>query len=426
MQLYFSRLRSFFNSMNSSNSTKHKEEILDSYRDDDFIKKCLVYTYHPYKKYGITSANLKKRSDLISPESKYSNLFDLLDDLNSRIITGNSAICEMNAFIKQNEEWADLIYQIIDRNLETRATTTLINNVIPGLIPTFDVALAYDYTKVKDINLSDGTWYISRKLDGVRCITIIQDGEIRFFSRNGKEFFTLDAVKMQIEALGLNNIVLDGEICLMKPDGSDDFQGIVQQISRKNHTINSPKYWVFDVLTLEEFYSGKGDEPFYERLKRLIFTGNIIVNLPQHLIYSEKELADYKKLSEENDWEGLMARKNVCYEGERTKNLIKLKKFLDDEFRVINLIMEKQRIIVDGREVEEEVLSAVEVEYMGGSVRVGSGFDIKERRYFFKNPEKILGKTIKVQFFEHTVDKHGEHSLRFPVFKGVYGDSREI
>jgi UDP-N-acetyl-D-galactosamine dehydrogenase len=34
---------------------------------------------------------------------------------------------------------------------------------------------------------------MSRKLDGVRCITIIDEhGEVKFFSRGGNEFLTLD------------------------------------------------------------------------------------------------------------------------------------------------------------------------------------------------------------------------------------------
>ena len=158
----------------------------------------MQYTYHPYKQYGVTSANLKKRSDLNSSEREYSSLFDLLDALNARIITGHSAIAAANSFIARNANFANIIYQIIDRNLETRATTSLINRVSPGLIPTFNVALAHDYTKVKGINLFDGSWYVSRKLDGVRCITIIRNGEIKFFSRNGKEFDTLGRVKSQI------------------------------------------------------------------------------------------------------------------------------------------------------------------------------------------------------------------------------------
>ena len=412
--------------INSSNSTNHKIEILKKYSDSEFIRKALQYTYHPYKQYGVTSTNLKKRTDLAGPIDNYVDLFTLLDDLDDRNITGHTAIAAVNTFIQQHQEWADLIYQVIDRNLETRATTTLINRVMPNLIPTFNVALAHDYTKVKGVNLADGSWYVSRKLDGVRCIAIIREGKVNFFSRNGKEFDTLGHVKSAIEALGLTNCVLDGEICLMKEDGSDDFQGILKQIQRKAHTIENPRYWVFDIMTLDEFDSGVGSVPLSERLKRLSFTGDTISNLSQYLITSEEALVQLRDSSRNSGWEGLIARRNVGYEGDRTKNMLKLKDFHDAEYVVIETIMEKQRVIVNEREVEEEVLSAVIIEHKGNRVRVGSGFNMADRRHYFKHPEEIVGSVITVQHFEETVDQMGNHSLRFPVFKGNHGKTRSI
>ena len=423
----FSRLAAFIEEMNSSNSTNHKIAILQKYLNSPFVMGVLQYTYHPYKQYGVTSANLKKRKDLCEfGMQEYTNLFDLLDALNSRVITGHAALAATNAFIEKNSQFAEIIYQIIDRNLETRATTTLINRVRPGLIPTFNVALAHDYTKVKGIDLFDGNWFVSRKLDGVRCITIIRNGDIRFFSRNGKEFDTLGAVKKEIQSLGLNNCVLDGEICIMKEDGSDDFQGILKQIQRKDHTIQTPRYWIFDQLTLEEFDSGHGTTLLSSRISRNSFNDGILLSLPQWRITSEEVLNQLKEESKSNGWEGLIARKNVGYEGDRTKNMLKLKEFYDAEYKVIETIMGPHRIIIDGQEKEEEVLSAVIVEHKGNRVQVGSGFTLSERREYYAEPEKILGQTITVQFFEETIDQNGNHSLRFPVFKGNHGKTRSI
>jgi DNA ligase-1 len=86
--------------------------------------------------------------------------------------------------------------------------------------------------------------------------------------------------------------------------------------------------------------------------------------------------------------------------------------------------MGSQRVIVDEREVEEIMLSAVIIEHKGNRVQVGSGFSMSERREYFKNPEKIVGKVITVQYFEETVDQSGNNSLRFPVFKALHGVTR--
>jgi DNA ligase-1 len=428
----FETLRSFVNEMNASNSTNHKVDVLTKYQHEPFIKQALLYTYHPYWNFGVTSANLKKRQDLVSPTDAYSDLFHLLDDLNARHITGHAAIEAMNRFIKTYEEWSDLIYQIIDRNLETRATTTLINRVIPKFIPTFDVALAHDAAKVKGIDLYDKNWYLSRKLDGVRCICMVSGDEVRFFSRNGKEFHTLGKIADEIRSLGITDLVLDGEICLSNEDGSDDFQGILKEIQRKDHTIENPKYWIFDILTHEEFAGEKESPIFSSRIELRDMwlldyeDSEILEILPQLRIIDEDSFDEMKNQSKDFNWEGLIARKDVPYSPGRSKNMLKIKEFYDAEYVVNGVVIGPQRVIVDGREVEELMLSAVTIEHKGSQVQVGSGFTLDQRRHYYLNSGEIMEATICVQYFEETTDQHGNHSLRFPVFKANYGKKREV
>jgi DNA ligase-1 len=428
----FKELTSFVEEMNSSNSTNYKVETLSKYKDSEFIKKVLVYTYHPYLNFGVTSANLKKRADLVLPHASYSNLFTMLDDFNSRKVTGHSAIEAANRFIQDHQEWAHLIYQIIDRNLETRATTTIINRVIPNLIPTFDVSLAHDAAKVKGVDILDGTWHVSRKLDGVRCICIIQGDDVKFISRNGKEFHTLGKIKQEILRLGIDNIVLDGEICLMNEDGTDDFQGIMKQIQRKDHTIENPKYWIFYILQPNEF-SGEIESPnFSVRIETRplwlmdIETTGILEVLPQIRILDENSLDELKAKSKDSNWEGLIARRDTPYQSGRSKNMLKIKEFFDAEYEVTGLIMGPQRIIVNGKEVEEEMLSAVTINHKGSQVQVGSGFTIEERKHYYRNIDELMGAVITVQYFEESQDQHGNNSLRFPVFKVNHGKTRSI
>lgn len=427
----FKELREFVNEMNSSNSTNHKVDILTKYQYHPFIKRILFYTYHPYWNFGVTSANLKKREDLIAPLEVYDDFFMMLDDFNKRNLTGHSAIEAINRFIKDYEEWADLIYQIIDRNLETRATVTLINRVNPKFIPTFEVALAHDAAKVKGVDIFDGTWFVSRKLDGVRCICFIQDGEARFFSRNGKEFLTLGKVAEEIKRLGITDLVLDGELCLMNEDGSDDFQGILKQIQRKDHTIENPRYQIFDILLPGEFAGDLDSYLFSSRIEGRsqwlnLDDSNILEMLPQVRITDEDSLEELKAQSKDSNWEGLIARRDTRYKSGRSKDMLKIKEFFDAEYVVTGLIMGPQRVIVNGKEIEEEMLSAVTIDHEGSQVQVGSGFTIEQRRHYYQNIGEIMGATITVQYFETTTDRHGNHSLRFPVFKGNHGKTRSI
>jgi hypothetical protein len=428
----FRELREFVNEMNSSNSTNHKVDILTKYQYHPFIKRILFYTYHPYWNFGLTSANLKKREDLIAPSEVYDDLFLMLDDFNERHMTGHSAIEAMNRFIKDYEAWSDLIYQIIDRNLETRATVTLINRVNPKFIPTFDVALAHDAAKVKGVDIFDGTWFVSRKLDGVRCICFVHGDDIRFFSRNGKEFLTLGKVADEIRRLGITDIVLDGELCLMNEDGSDDFQGILKQIQRKDHTIENPRYQIFDILQAGEF-AGDDESPLFstriacrEHWLGDLKSSTVLEMLPQVRIKDEDALEELKAQSKDSNWEGLIARRDTTYSSGRSKHMLKIKEFFDAEYVVTGLIMGPQRVIVNGKEVEEDMLSAVTIDHKGSQVQVGSGFTIEQRRHYYRNIGEIIGATITTQYFEETTDQHGNHSLRFPVFKGNHGKTRSI
>ena len=80
-----------------------------------------------------------------------------------------------------------------------------------------------------------------------------ENGKCSFYSRQGKTFDTLDVLKKEIESLELYNMVFDGEVCIVDENGVEDFQGIMKEIKRKDHTIENPKYKVFDYLMLDEF-----------------------------------------------------------------------------------------------------------------------------------------------------------------------------
>jgi DNA ligase-1 len=84
------------------------------------------------------------------------------------------------------------------------------------------------------------------------------------------------------------------------------------------------------------------------------------------------------------------------------------------------------RYILNGKEHEETMLSCVTINHKGYSVRVGSGFSIEQRQEFYKNPRKILGQIITVQYFTESKNQDGGLSLRFPTFKILHGSSRTI
>lgn len=428
------RLQEFVNRSNASNSNNDKLDVLRDYTTDQEVLQALRYVYSPFKQYYVTSKNLKKRSDLVSPISnQYGSIFTLLDTLNDRVITGHDAISAVNRFILENRQHEELIYNIFDRNLKTRSTTSMINKIVPGLVPTFDVALAatYDEKTKKKVDLDVDDWYLSRKLDGVRCLAFFDNfGKVTFKSRSGKPFDTLGKVAQELEKLNLYNTVMDGEICIVDENGDEDFQSIIKEIKRKDHTIENPLFQIFDMISLEDFENKTSREKLSERLDNLHMVMERIENLAynkvleQDLVTSWDMFESKMNLAVQSGWEGLMLRKDEKYKGKRSNDILKVKKFYDEEYVVVDLENSPNRVIVDGLEVEEMMLKNVIIEHKGHRVQVGSGFTIDERRNFFQNPDKILGKTITVQYFEETTNQNGTHSLRFPVVKAVYENGR--
>ena len=433
----FQLIHDFIEESNSTNSNTDKLNVLKKYGQYEVVAKALYYTYNTFKQYGITSANCKKNSDLLGHPNTYGDFFGLLDDLNDRVCTGHAAIANVNRFVLENKQYEDIIFNIIDRNLKTRSTASMINKVIPGLIPTFDVALAkaYDEKTQKKVKWSDG-WFVSRKLDGCRCICIIDgNGEPKFFSRAGNEFLTLDNLKTDIKALGLKNMVLDGEVCIVDDNGDEDFASIIKEIKRKDHTIETPFYWMFDMLSMEDFESKVSEVKFGQRILDLtnavstsfqLYGVSQMIGVLDQWIGSDEVFSEMMAQSKANGWEGLMLRKDAAYKGKRSDEVLKVKQMFDDEYIVVDLENDVHRVIVDGAEVEELMLKNVIIEHKGNQVRVGSGFSHEQRRHYFQNPKEILGKQITVQYFEESQSKSGEYSLRFPVIKAVYETKRDF
>jgi DNA ligase-1 len=213
----------------------------------------------------------------------------------------------------------------------------------------------------------------------------------------------------------------------------EDFQGIMKEIKRKDHTIQNPKYKVFDYLMLDEFDNQKSERKLSDRLTcfNMIYDFSkkelkCIDVLAQWAVKSEEHFQELAELATKNNWEGLILRKDCEYKGKRSNDLLKVKKFFDEEYVVKSIETSTHRIIVGGLEVEEEMLSNVVIQHKGCNVGVGSGFDQSERRKYFNNPELIIGKTITVQYFEETLNQDGCHSLRFPVVKHVYENGRSV
>ena len=419
-------LQQFVNQMRATSSSLDKVKILK--KSSIFVKLVLRHTYNPYKQYYVTSKTCKKNSDLCDSNKIYESIFGLLDDLTNRVYTGHDAIAMVNSFVAQNPGYEDLIYNIIDKDLKIRAGAKVLNKAWPGLIPTFNVALAQSYDGKCDWN---DTWYASRKLDGVRCLAVVDtEGKCTLYSRMGKEFTTLNKIKYAIEATGIINYVFDGEICLIDKDGNEDFQSVMKQLRRKDHQIENPTFMLFDMIHKTDFENDKSTEILSDRLHTLrtwlgprYATKDTLRYLDQSVVTDGRHFDIWTQMAADNNWEGFMLRKDVGYEGKRSKNLLKVKKFFDAEYEVLGWDIDQHEVVRDGKSVSMSMLAQVWIEHKGHIVKVGSGFSQEQRLEYMDG--SILGKLITVQYFEETNNDKGGISLRFPTVKHIYENERD-
>jgi DNA ligase-1 len=420
-------LQNFIDKMRATSSSTDKVQIIKE--SSKYIHKVLEYTYNPFKQYYVTSKTIKKNPDISN--TGYFDLFYLLDALSKRTVTGHTAIAHINAFTEGlSDSEVELVYSIIDKDLKIRAGDKVINKAVPNLIPTFSVALAKEYDGKCD--WQNDNWWASRKLDGVRCLAVVNyEGECTLYSRMGKELTTLNKVKEAIEATGIINTVFDGEICLIDENGNEDFQGVMKQLRRKDHQIENPAYMIFDMIHKPIFEDQEGGPILSERLRALrgfltsrFINSDILRYTHQYVITDGRHFDKWGQLATDNKWEGFMLRKDVPYEGKRTKNLLKVKKFFDAEYEVIDFDIDDHEIVVNGRSETVPMLSQVWIEHKGHKVKVGSGWTHEQRLQYIDG--SIVGKIITVQYFEETKNDKGGISLRFPTVKIIHGDKREV
>lgn len=231
-------------------------------------------------------------------------------------------------------------------------------------LKTFSVALGKSIeAPFRDIDRSDVPWYVSRKLDGVRVVTLldflvapagVEIVKVEFRSRTGKPFTSLGVVEERLQQLvhfpklrewlerdaesvsedrdeKIKRLVLDGEICVMreKQDGrpstlrpddgtgagaiwtddnlEEDFTSTVSEIRRgPPFTIAHPVYFIFDIIDSTSFGSGSGPSVFSHRVQDMEELGEWLASLPE----KEKVLRPLAqwKVTDLKDIEGMVQR----------------------------------------------------------------------------------------------------------------------
>jgi len=85
----------FIKAMRATSSSTDKVQIIKDAGSD--IHTLLEYTYNPFKQYYVTSKTCKKNYDKVNRTEDLA-LYELLDKLSNREVTGHDAIALVNSF----------------------------------------------------------------------------------------------------------------------------------------------------------------------------------------------------------------------------------------------------------------------------------------------------------------------------------------
>lgn len=420
--------------LTETSSILEKTKILtESIKNDPEIVTFLRYVYDPYLQFFVTHEVAMRKGSLNPLGILYptlgEELTDILNQFSKRLITGQVAHDRWFTFITTlpDHKLKDLAGRILNKDLKCRLGVKTVNKVLTSLsVPLIDVhevSLGVKWNGEKVWKDKEG-WYASRKLDGVRCSLILKNGVVTALSRQGKPFLTIGNLLNSIKYSG-PDIIIDGELSLRNEYGKDDFSGIMKVLRRKDYQIPNPVLHVFDVIEI-------GRTQFYvfrdriQNLKKLVedIDSPYIKMVKQIPVKSEEQFQKLRMKAEAKKWEGLMLRKNTPYKAGRSKDLLKVKSMQDLEAKIIGIEKGKMNIVKNGKEKTVNIMTRAVIKYRGCKIGVGSGWTVKQRRRYFKHPEKLIGRTATIQYFEETRNKKGGYGLRFPVIKHLYVDNR--
>ena len=398
----------FLEAVASAKGTNAKKEILKSNLGigNEIAGSILHYTFNPYVSFNVVKVPKTKDRFAIDPDEAWSLFFSNAEKCANREVTGNAAIGLMQStFNKCSEAQEKWMRKILKKNLAIGISTKSINKVSSGFIPTFDVALAQKFERKR---MSDWV-YIEPKLDGIRCLAIVENGEAKLFTRAGKLITNFDDTVGKELSL-LKDGCYDGEIM------STDFTELMRQVYRKEDKDISEVYFaIFDYLTLEEWKEKKGKHTLKKRkrtLNRQIGTAHAKEHLKYlKLVRYEPELLPSDEvLKESHDrwvaqgYEGIMIKDtDSLYSFGRNWSVMKYKAFFDADVPIIGL--------KEGTGKHQGKLGSFLVDYKGVAVNVGSGLNDELREKLWGDPT-IIGRIIEVRYQEETPDG----SLRFPTF----------
>jgi DNA ligase-1 len=272
--------------------------------------------------------------------------------------------------------------------------------------------LAHPINKVKVVEFPA---FFQPKLDGHRALATKLDGKMVMYSRGGDWITSMDHILEYLDDKVEEGQILDGELYVH----GEKLQNIGSLIRRKQPGSEKVHYHVYDIMM---------DVPFEQRMNTLydVVCGHYNLNVVDYETASADDPVKFVRTAVISDMEAAMHWRDQViadgYEGGmlrtpdkgylagyKSRNLLKLKTFDDNEFMIVDVVEGKDRVVND---VNLKVACFVcEITPGGSRFEVTSMGDMWEKDKTWHDRENFIRKFLTVQHSGYTKDKIPWHPV---------------
>lgn len=257
--------------------------------------------------------------------------------------------------------------------------------------------------------LPNGYVFIQPKLDGVRCLAYLEDGEVQLMSRGGK-LYNVPHIAAELNDVLDGFTVLDGELYI---EGKS-CQDITSYVKKYKTGSEKLVLRVFDVIN-----TAKPSESFAMRLaymNRWFDNFDPITVKQVETIYVEASGLDAHHIKFISDGlEGTIIRlpEGVYEWGARSRDLLKYKSFDDASFKVV-------AVRAGVGKLSKAAIFTCQNDLTSANFDVIFAGTIEQREEQLTNANAYIGKLLTIKYFGRTNDG----LPRFPVGK-LFRDAKD-
>lgn len=264
--------------------------------------------------------------------------------------------------------------------------------------------------KVENLDKLKGKSFdLQPKLDGVRCLAYWENGEVQLMSRGGKSY-SVPHIQMELSQFLPVGAILDGEIW----GYGLSCQTVTSYVKKTKPSTEKLKYNVFDLPSsggmwetrrevLKDYFNTLADheKESLEEVKSI----KLVETIENAHI---SEIDKYHDTWVSEGYEGLIVRLHdgIYQYGERSRELMKYKKFLDSEFKCVGIEPGEGKL-------SNAAILVCQNDLTNDTFRCIFAGDINQREEQLKNKANYINKMITVRYFSRT-----DSGLpRFPIAK---------